>query len=81
MKFDRQIVAVALTNGARILYSDDDGVKKFGERSGLKIVRTSDLPLPAVQQDLFEASRPSRLNEKRRQPRRAAARSVPVGAT
>jgi predicted nucleic acid-binding protein len=53
MKFDRQIVAIALTNGARILYSDDDGVKRFGERSGLRVVRTGDLPLPAVQQDLF----------------------------
>ncbi len=53
MKFDRQIVAIALTNGARILYSDDEGVKKFGEGSGLKVKRTSELPLPAVQQDLF----------------------------
>jgi hypothetical protein len=58
MKFDRQIVAIALTNGARILYSDDDGVKRFGERSGLRVVRTSDLPLPAVQQDLFEGKPP-----------------------
>jgi predicted nucleic acid-binding protein len=31
MKFDRQIVAIALTNGACVLYSDDDGVKKFWE--------------------------------------------------
>ena len=27
MKFDRQIVAIALTNGARVLYSDDHGVR------------------------------------------------------
>jgi hypothetical protein len=58
MKFDRQIVAIALTNGARLLYSDDDGVKKLGERSGLRVVRTHDLPLPAVQQDLFEGKPP-----------------------
>jgi predicted nucleic acid-binding protein len=57
MKFDRQIVAIALTNGARVLYSDDDGVKKFGERSGLKVKRTSDLPIPAIQQDLFEGGK------------------------
>ena len=57
MKFDRQIVAIALTNGARILYSDDDGVKKFGEGSGLKVKRTSELPIPTVQQDLFEGGK------------------------
>jgi hypothetical protein len=54
MKFDRQIVAIALTNGARILYSDDEGVRRFGEGSGLKVKRTSELPVPAVQQDLFD---------------------------
>jgi hypothetical protein len=54
MKFDRQIVAIALTNGARIIYSDDDGVMKFAERSGLRVLRTSDLPLAAVQQYLFD---------------------------
>lgn len=58
MKFDRQIVAIALTNGARILYSDDEGVKRFGERSGLPVIRTADLPLPAVQQDLFAGKAP-----------------------
>jgi hypothetical protein len=57
MKFDRQIVAIALTNGARVLYSDDYGVKHFGTRAGLKVNRTSDLPIPAIQQDLFEGGK------------------------
>jgi hypothetical protein len=57
MKFDRQIVAIALTNGARVLYSDDDGVKKFGEGSGLKVKRTSDLLIPLIQQQLFEGGK------------------------
>ena len=52
-------MAIALTNGARVLYSDDDGVKKFGEGSGLKVKRTSELPIPAVQQDLFEGGKPT----------------------
>src|SRR5689334_9212652 len=52
MKFDRQIVAIALTNGARALYTDDDGVRRFAESCGLKVKRTSDLPIPAVQQEL-----------------------------
>ena len=54
MKFDRQIVAIALTNGARVLYTDDDGVRKFAEGCGLSVKRTSDLAIPAVQQELFE---------------------------
>ncbi|HPQ13572.1 MAG TPA: hypothetical protein PLP04_00010 [Bryobacteraceae bacterium] len=34
MKFDRQIVAISLVNGARVLYSDDDGVEKFAQAAG-----------------------------------------------
>lgn len=63
MKFDRQIVAIALTNGARILYSDDDGVRRFGEGSGLKVKRTSELPIPAIQQDLFEDGKQAEAEE------------------
>ena len=58
MKFDRQIVAIALTNGARVLYSYDDAVRKFGEGCGLTVKRTSDLPIPAVQQALFDGKIP-----------------------
>jgi hypothetical protein len=35
MKFDRQIVAIALVNGARVLYSGDDGVERFASICGL----------------------------------------------
>lgn len=47
MKFDRQIVAIALVNGASILYSDDEGVAKFAGGCGLKVKRVVDLPVPA----------------------------------
>lgn len=57
MKFDRQIVPIALTHGARVLYSNDDGVRKFGEGSGLKVKRTSELPIPAIQEDLFQSGK------------------------
>jgi hypothetical protein len=50
MKFDRQIVAIALVSGARILYSDDDGVPKFAAACGLAVKRVTDLPVPASQQ-------------------------------
>lgn len=58
MKFDRQIVAIALTRGARVLYSDDVAVRKFAEDCGLTVKRTSDLPILAVQQELFEGKEP-----------------------
>ncbi len=49
MKFDRQIVAIALVSGSSILYSDDDGVAKFAEGCGLVVKRVFDLPVPASQ--------------------------------
>ena len=52
MKFDRQIVAIALVNGATILYSDDDGVAKFAAGCELSVKRVADLPVPASQQPL-----------------------------
>jgi hypothetical protein len=52
MKFDRQIVAIALVSGSRILYSDDDGVAKFAGACGLAVKRVTDLPVPASQQPL-----------------------------
>jgi len=47
MKFDRQIVAIALVNGARVLYSDDDGLERFAKTSweNLVVLRTLTLPL------------------------------------
>ena len=50
MKFDRQIVAIALVNGANVLYSDDEGVAKFAASCGLDVKRVIDLPVPASQQ-------------------------------
>jgi hypothetical protein len=52
MKFDRQIVAIALVSNARILYSDDDGVARFATGCGLAVKRVADLPIPASQPDL-----------------------------
>jgi hypothetical protein len=52
MKFDRQIVAISLVCGARVLYSDDDGVAKFAAACGSAVKRVTDLPVPASQQAL-----------------------------
>ncbi|MBM3748342.1 MAG: type II toxin-antitoxin system VapC family toxin [Acidobacteria bacterium] len=52
MKFDRQIVAIALVSGARVLYSDDDGVATFAANCGLAVKRVADLPVPFSQGSL-----------------------------
>ncbi len=52
MKFDRQIVAIALVSGAKVLYSDDLAVARFAAGCGLDVKKVADLPVPAVQQAL-----------------------------
>jgi hypothetical protein len=52
MKFDRQIVAIALVSGAKFLYSDDMGVAKFAAGCGLTVKGVEDLPVPVTQQAL-----------------------------
>ncbi len=52
MKFDRQIVAIALVSGAKVLYSDDIGVAKFAAGCGLTVKGVEDLPVPVTQQTL-----------------------------
>lgn len=59
MKFDRQIVAISLVNGARVLYSDDDGVERFASSCGLATKRVADLPVPASQGKLFDGQQKS----------------------
>jgi predicted nucleic acid-binding protein len=50
LRFDRQIVAIAKTNGAKRMYSDDEDVMKFATRLGIEVIRTWQLPLPAAKQ-------------------------------
>jgi hypothetical protein len=51
IKFDRQILAIARTNGAHTIYSDDEGVEKLAKRLGIDIVKTWNLPIPQSKQD------------------------------
>lgn len=57
VKFDRQIVAIAKVNGASVLYSDDPDIRVFGQRAGLTVISTSQLPLPEekTQMVLFDS--------------------------
>lgn len=55
LRFDRQIVAIAKTNGASRIYSDDDDVAKFATRLGIQVIRTWELPLPMARQiDMYD---------------------------
>lgn len=48
IKFDRQIVAIAKSEGAHTIYSDDVDVHRYAEREGLNAYRTAELDLPPV---------------------------------
>lgn len=54
LKFDRQIVAIAIVEGATVLYSTDRDVHNQGKRWGLEVISPADLPLYAVQLPLKE---------------------------
>ena len=46
VKFDRQIIAIAKVNGARIIYSDDKPLRNFAEQVDLKVISSHELELP-----------------------------------
>ena len=46
-KFDWQIVAIAKSHDATVIYSDDTDIARYGKRANLIVIRTDDLPLPA----------------------------------
>ena len=58
LRFDRQIVAIARTNKATRIYSDDEDVMKFATRLGIEVVRTWELPLPSAKQIDIEYGQP-----------------------
>lgn len=50
LRFDRQIVAIAKTNGATRIYSDDEDVIKLAARINIQAIATRELPLPTAKQ-------------------------------
>jgi hypothetical protein len=46
IKFDRQIVAIAIVSGATELISDDPDVDHIGKRWGIRVSSVADLPIP-----------------------------------
>ena len=46
VKLDRQIVAIAKVNNARVIYSDDKNLRNFAEQAGLEVVSSYELQFP-----------------------------------
>jgi hypothetical protein len=46
IKYDRQIVAIAKVEGARTIYSDDNGMRALAIQAGISVIRITELPLP-----------------------------------
>lgn len=58
LRFDRQIVAIAKTNEAKRIYSDDEDLMKFAVRIGIQVIPTWELPLPAAKQIAIDYEEP-----------------------
>jgi len=61
ISFDRQIIAIAKANGAHTIYSNDNGIRRFAEQHGIKVIRMWELPRPAIeaQRSLLEDLEPT----------------------
>ncbi len=46
VKIDRQIVAIAKANGAKLIVSDDAGVRANATRAGIRSLKIDELPIP-----------------------------------
>jgi hypothetical protein len=51
IKLDRQIAAIAKVAGAKILYTNDSGLKTTAESVGIKVIGVHELPAPASDKD------------------------------
>lgn len=48
IKVDRQIIAICRVYGVTELYSDDIGLRNRAVMCGITVIRTEDIPLPAI---------------------------------
>lgn len=46
VKFDRQIVAIAIVASVKTVYSDDGDLRKLAEAHGIEVIAIHELPLP-----------------------------------
>ncbi|MDX6269897.1 MAG: hypothetical protein QOD28_1120 [Acidobacteriota bacterium] len=74
--FDRQSVAIAVVNTARVLYSDDENVEKFAKRCGLPVVKTWELPVPEEKHPLLRLSEAKGYNDEEESSNGAGAKAI-----
>lgn len=56
IKIDRQIVAIAKARGAKLIISDDEGVKEAAARVGISVLKVDELEFPdSARQQSFPA--------------------------
>lgn len=60
IKFDRQIVAIAKTEGVETIYSDDVDIYKYGRQADIAVIRSYEIELdPATKQRNLDLDTPS----------------------
>jgi len=50
VKFDRQIVAIAIVNGVQTIYSSDEDIAKYAKARGIAVTKLWELALPPAEQ-------------------------------
>ena len=53
VKFDRQIIAIAKVREVSVIYSNDDDIRSFARKEGMKVISVWDLPDPPPEQGLL----------------------------
>jgi predicted nucleic acid-binding protein len=61
LKYDRQIVAIAIVNQAQRIYSDDGDIRTLAQRAAIPVTALAELPLPPEDPnyELFSGSQPA----------------------
>ena len=53
VKFDRQIIAIAKVREVSVIYSNDDDIRSFARKEGMRVISVWDLPDPPPKQALL----------------------------
>lgn len=59
LQYDRQIIAIALARGAKVLYSTDDHQRSLAQKSGIEVFDLSELPLAPPKQHALDFQPPN----------------------
>jgi predicted nucleic acid-binding protein len=54
VNFDRQIAAIAKVEGADVLYTDDENLRKFADKLGLRVITLEEVPIPPSKTPLLD---------------------------